>query len=219
MTYVDLTLQCTVQECDGQTSMPNEARSKDAQITTREVALKSEATAYTGMVYNVSTSTMVGTYLDLPGHIKETDDGRHGANVDLADFAGLDAAVIRLNRSQPGGISAADLEEAYGGIPDTPAVIINGLGALSTSDLPNRAVYLELDAVEWLKKTPCKLLVSDVYESPKLDGVFLQLFAAGISTVCEPANLYKLPAGKVKLTVLFPKIPITQLQCAMVAEF
>jgi len=76
-----------------------------------------------------------------------------------------------------------------------------------------------LDAVEWLKATPCKLLVSDIYESTALEGVFLRLFEGGIATVCEPANLYKLPEGIVKLTVLFSKMPITQIPCALVAEY
>ena len=163
---------------------------------------------------------MMGSYIDFPGHIKETDDGVNGANADLADFTNMSAAVIHFDRAeQPGGITADDLEKAYGGVPDTHAVIINALGSVSSFDIPPRSVYLTLNAVEWLKKTPCKLLVSDIYESTALEGVFLKLFEAGISTVCEPANLHKLPSGKVKLTVHFAKIPITQLPCTLVAEF
>ncbi|MBE6368635.1 MAG: cyclase family protein [Lentisphaerae bacterium] len=192
----------------------------DAVITEHEVALKSDRTQYTGVVYDLHTRTMIGSYIDFPGHIKETDDGVRGDNVNLADFYGIDCAVIHLDRANcPGGISAADLEAAYGGVPDTPAVIINALGSTRSFDIPQRSVYLELDAVEWLKKTPCKLLASDVYESTALEGVFLKLFEAGISTICEPANLDKLTAARVKLTVMFPKMPITQLPCAMVAEF
>ena len=190
------------------------------EIVQRDVALKSDKTEYTGVVYNISTSTMMGSYIDFPGHIKETDDGVNGANSDLADFTNMSAAVIRFDRAgQPGGITAEDLEKSYGGVPDTQAVIINALGSVSSFDIPPRSVYLTLDAVEWLKKTPCKVLVSDIYESTALEGVFLKLFEGGISTVCEPANLHKLPAGKVKLTVHFAKIPITQLPCTLVAEF
>ena len=89
----------------------------------------------------------------------------------------------------------------------------------SDEDAEDFIVNLELDAVEWLNKTPCKLLVSDVYESTALEGVFLKLFEGGIATICEPANLHKLTARKVKLTVLFSKMPITQLPCALAAEF
>ena len=190
------------------------------EIVSREVPLKSDKTQYTGVVYNISTSTMMGSYIDFPGHIKETDDGVTGANADLADFTNMSATVIHFDRAaQPGGITADDLEKACGGIIDTQAVIINALGSTGSFDIPPRSVYLTLDAVEWLTKSPCRLLVSDVYESTALEGVFLKLFEAGISTVCEPANLHKLPSGKVKLTVHFPKIPITQLPCTLVAEF
>ena len=194
-------------------------RNVEPDIVSKLVPLKSDKTEYTGVVYNVSSSTMMGSYIDFPGHIAETDDGVNGANFDLAEFTNIPAAVFHLNRTQPGGISAADLEKAFGGVPDTPAVIINGLGEKGSFDIPPRSIYLTLDAVEWLKKTPCKLLVSDVYESTALEGVFLQLFAGGIATVCEPANLHKLPDGIVKLTVLFSKMPITQIPCALVAEF
>lgn len=207
MAYVDLTA-----DFRGRKVLP--------EILQREVALKSDKTEYTGVVYNISTSTMMGSYIDFPGHIRETDDGVNGANSDLADFTNMSAAVIRFDRAgEPGGITAEDLENAYGGVPDTQAVIINALGSVSSFDIPPRSVYLTLDAVEWLKKTPCKVLVSDIYESTALEGVFLKLFEGGISTVCEPANLHKLPAGKVKLTVHFAKIPITQLPCTLVAEF
>lgn len=195
-------------------------RKVEPEIVSREVPLKSDKTEYTGVVYNISTSTMMGSYIDFPGHIKETDDGVNGANCDLADFTGMSATVIQLDRAgEPGGVSAEDLEKACGGVPDTQAVIINALGSAGSFDIPPRSVYLTLDAVEWLKATPCRLLVSDIYESTALEGVFLKLFEAGISTVCEPANLHKLPSGKVKLTVHFAKIPITQLPCTLVAEY
>jgi len=207
MAFVDLTA-----DFRGRGSCP--------EIVQREVPLKSDKTRYTGVVYNVSSSTMMGSYIDFPGHIAETDDGVLGSNVNLADFAGMPAAVIRLDRAQqPGGVTAEDLQAAFKGVPDTPAVIINALGATGSFEIPPRSVFLTLDAVEWLKATPCKLLVSDIYESTALEGVFLRLFEGGIATVCEPANLYKLPEGIVKLTVLFSKMPITQIPCALVAEY
>ena len=207
MTYVDLTADFC-------------GRKTEPEIIQRFVPLKSDKTEYTGVVYNISTSSMMGSYIDFPGHIKETDDGVNAANLDLADFTNMSATVIHFDRAnEPGGITAEDLEKACGRIPDTHAVIINALGSVRSFDIPTRSVYLTLDAVEWLKKTPCKLLVSDIYESTALEGVFLKLFEAGISTVCEPANLHKLPSGRVKLTVHFAKIPITQLPCTLVAEF
>ncbi len=189
------------------------------EIKTELVPLKSDSTAYTGVIYNLNTSTMMGSYIDFPGHIRETDNGVNGANVAMADFYRMDAAVIHFDLAGSHyGITAADLEKAYGGVPDTPAVIINALGSTRSFDIEQRSVYLTMDAVAWLKKTPCRVLVSDVYESTALEGVFLELFRGGIATVCEPANLHKLTAGKVKLSIMFSKIAVTQLPCALLAE-
>ena len=196
--------------------------SKDfpANIKVREIPLCSANTRYTGVVYDTACDSMQGSYLDLPGHIKETDDGVRADKLDLADFYRMKSSVIHLDRAgTPGGVTAKDLEEAFGGIPDTEVVIINALGKKGPNEIPNRSVYLELDVVEFLAKTPCKLLVSDIYESQRLDGVFLQLFRKGISTVCIPENLWKLTSPIVELTVLFPKMPVTQVTCSMVAEF
>ena len=44
--------------------------------------LRSEKTAYTGMIYYFDYESMSTSYLDLPGHIAETDDGRHAAMLD-----------------------------------------------------------------------------------------------------------------------------------------
>ncbi|MPM40788.1 hypothetical protein SDC9_87436 [bioreactor metagenome] len=207
MTCVDLTF-------------PHRGRRKHTDIETRHVALKSASTAYTGVIYHFSGDSMQGTYIDFPGHILETDDGRRADSTDLADFYRMEAAVIRLDRAdRPGGVSGAELEAAWGGIPRTPAVIVNALGERGPMDIPERSVWLELDAVEWLKRTGCRLLVSDIYESRALEGVFLKLFQAGIATVCEPDQLHKLTAPVVQLTVTFVKLPVTQLPCALVAEF
>ena len=115
-------------------------RKVEPEIVSREVPLKSDKTEYTGVVYNISTSTMMGSYIDFPGHIKETDDGVNGANCDLADFTGMSATVIQLDRAgEPGGVSAEDLEKACGGVPDTQAVIINALGSVGSFDIPPQA--------------------------------------------------------------------------------
>lgn len=189
-------------------------------IQMREVPLKSANTRYTGIVYDFNFDSMQGSYLDLPGHIKETDDGVRADKLDLGDFYRMRTSVIHLDRSKlPGGVSAKELEEAFGGIPDTEAVIIHALGDLDPFDIPLRSIYLELDAVDFLAKTPCRLLVSDIYESQALDGVFLQLFKKGISTVCIPANLAKVTSPLVELTVSFPKMPVTQVPCTLLAEF
>ena len=207
MTCVDLTLRGI-----GRKTAP--------EIETRHVALRSAATAYTGVVYTTTSSSMVGSYIDFPGHILETDDGVRADNVDLADFYRMDASVIHLDRADgSGGIDAAELEKAFGGVPDTPVVILNALGARGPMDIAPRSVWLTMDAVDFLIRSKCRILVSDVYESKALEGVFLKLFRAGVSTVCEPDHLSQLTARKVKLTISFVKFPVTQIPCTLVAEF
>jgi len=131
----------------------------------------------------------------------------------------IPASTIRLARANgSGAVTAAELEQASGGMPSTPALVVNALGPMNPGDIDRRTVYLDSGAVEWIIASGCKLLVSDIYESLSLDGVFLKLFANGVSTVCEPANLWKLPP-QVRLTVLFPRIQgVKQLSCRIIAE-
>ena len=193
----------------------------ELEIAVREVKLKSAQTAYTGLVYQVSSDSMQGSYLDLPGHIKETDDGLTAANIPAEKLYRLPTSVIRLERaSGSGAVSAADLERAYGGSPDSPAIIVNALGKLNPREVAPRSVYLDLSAVKWLIASGCRLLVSDIYESTALEGVFLHLFQAGIWTYCEPVNLAQITPPAVKLTVLFPKIArLTQIPCRGIVEW
>ena len=67
-----------------------------ASIFTERLPLKSSQTAYTGMIYHFRHGSMETSYLDLPGHIAETDDGRHAGNIDLREFFRREAALIRL---------------------------------------------------------------------------------------------------------------------------
>ena len=100
-----------------------------------------------------------------------------------------------------------------------PALVINALGDKEPFEIEFRTVYLDDSAVEWIINRKCKLLVSDIYESTALHGVFLKLFANGVTTVCDPVKLGKLPESEVLLTALFPLINVTQMPCRLVAEF
>ncbi len=204
MPFIDLTREITAEA---------------AGVKTQDVPLKSAATCYTGVVYRFAHDSMQGTYIDFPGHIRETDDGRTAADIPLEQLCRVPASVIHLARTNnSGAVTAAELEQAFGGVPSTPALVINALGERNSDGIDQRTVYLDSGAVAWIIGSGCKLLVSDIYESLSLDGVFLKLFAAGVSTVCEPANLWKLPA-RTHLTVLFPRIQgVTQLPCRIIAE-
>ena len=135
---------------------PAISRHSPPEFRESRLELKSAATRYTGVIYDITANSMTGSYIDFPGHIAETDDGQRGDTADLADFYRMDATVIRLNRTE-GGISGADLEKACGGVPDTPAVIINALGELGPMDIRFRSVWLTMDAVEWLIGSKCRL--------------------------------------------------------------
>ncbi len=191
------------------------------EIIRKDVHLKSGLTEYTGVVYDMKMDGMSGTYIDFPGHIAETDNGLYADNCPLDMVYRVPASVIHMDReSGSGAVSGSDLEMAFGGRVFTPALVINALGRKNPTDIENRTVYLDDSAVQWIIDSGCKLLVSDIYESVELHGVFLKIFQAGITAVCMPSNLYALAAKQVELTVLFAKMPqVTQLPCRMVAEF
>ncbi|MBR4519299.1 MAG: cyclase family protein [Victivallales bacterium] len=187
----------------------------------QQVHLKSAETEYTGVKYLYTIPGMASSYLDLPGHIAETDDGRRGDNIPADAFYQMTTKVLQLNRQSGGGaVTADDLRTAANGDFYAPCIVVNALGDLNPRDIEERSVYLTFDALEFLAEHGCRLLVSDIFESQRLDGVFLWLFQRGISTVCEPINLGRLPLDRpVRLSVIFPPLPGTQLPCRVFAEF
>jgi len=187
----------------------------------REVALKSAEIAYTGVVYDFSYKSMVGTYIDFPGHIKECDDGNNAGNCPLEDLYRQDADVIHLDCiSGSGGVSAVELEAMlHSKDSGNKVLVINALGSRDSGDIEQRTVFLDSSAVEWIIAGNYSILISDIYESRELNGVFYELFKAGIITVCEPANLNAIKGAEVKISI-FPLryAGITQLPCRLIAE-
>ncbi|MBR6470243.1 MAG: cyclase family protein [Victivallales bacterium] len=189
-------------------------------IAEHRVHLKSAGTEYTGVKYLYTVPGMASSYLDLPGHIAETDDGRRGDSIPANLFYRMPAKVLRLHRqSGDGAVTADDLLKSANGDFQAPCIIVNALGDLNPRDIDERSVYLTFDALEFLQAHGCRLLVSDIFESQRLDGVFLWLFRHGISTVCEPINLGRLPLDlPVCFSAIFPPLPATQLPCRIFAE-
>jgi hypothetical protein len=181
------------------------------------VRLKSDRTAYTGVVYDFRINSMTGSYIDFPGHIRETADDMHAGNFPLYSLYRVPATLLRPKLSGS-GITAVELEETRGNLPPTKCLVIHGRAG---TDMPliSREIYLTMEAVDWIIDSGCKLLVSDSYESERLDGVFLKLFGAGISTVCMPVNLDKLTSQLMKITVFTPLLDgIVQVPCRIAAE-
>ena len=98
-------------------------------------------------------------------------------------------------------------------------LVLNALGSRTREEVESRSVWLAADAQQWIVSQGIHLLVSDIYESQRQEGVFLDFFEAGILTVCEPENLATLDAPYVCLTALPVRFEgVTQLPCRLLAE-
>lgn len=181
--------------------------------------LQSPEIEYSGVCYNFKMNSMAGTYIDFPGHIAETDDGQDSKNYPLEKLYRRSSKVIHLNRTT-GAVSGKDLQKNCPcKINKGDALVINALGKLRFDDVPERSVYLDKSAVDWIIAQGVELLISDIYESTELIGVFHHLFAAGISTICCPVNMDKLTIPEVKITILsLPVNRVVQIPCRVIAE-
>jgi len=176
--------------------------------------------AYTALTYRFCHDSMVGTYLDLPGHIEETDDGMDAASWPADRLYRIESSVVHLDREDgSGAVGADELAAVCSSSAGLPGLVINALGPRRWDDIQERSVYLANDAVEWIVDQGTRLLVSDVYESAPPRAVFRELFRHGIATVCYPVNLHLLAAPAVILTALPVRFPgVTQLPCRILAE-
>lgn len=195
------------------------------ELEKRLIPLRSGNTAYTGVVYNYAFDSMQSTYIDFPGHIVETDDSVRADSMPISDLYRRPADVIHMDFNDgEGAVTSADLIAACPPAPDgtekAKVLIINALGHKNPRDISERSVFLDGSAVQWIIESGYKLLVSDIYESRALHGVFKMLFSHGVTTVCEPVNLFRLTAPRVWLSAIPCPIPgVTQLPCRLLAEF
>ena len=190
-------------------------------LKTSTLFLPSEWCDYTGVLHDLSNRSMCGTYIDFPGHILECDKGLAADNCPQEQFFHQEAPVIHLDRESGGGaVTADDLTAACGGHPTCDCLVLNALkSGLNPRDVDIRSVWLDRSAVEWIISTGCRCFVSDIYERKQILGVFKLLFDAGISTVCEPVNLFKLPNRAFISAVWVPFPGAKQLPCRLFAEF
>jgi len=187
----------------------------------REVRISSEGTTYTGLVYDFQMNSMGGTYIDLPGHIRETADGYDLQNYPVEKLYRLDAVVIRLDRQdKSGAVRAEDLAVSCPrNLAGCRAMIINALGNKRFDDIEERSVYLSDDSVQWIIESGVHMLISDIYESKAIHGVFLSLFSAGVATVCCPVNMHLIKSDYCKVSVFtVPAKSVTQMPCRLIAE-
>ncbi len=174
---------------------------------------------YHAFVHQFHLSSMAGTYIDFPGHIKEFDNGFDSSNYPVEKLFMVDATVIKLNRSGKQREIHSEELEAAGVALDTPAVIVDaGWNALKEKN-QDEIYFFEKDAITWFISKNIYLFVSDVYENHKDPrGIFVEFFRKGILTICNPANLEKITASKVKLCIFPLRIPgATQVPCRIIA--
>lgn len=212
MKIIDLTAPLSLNMYDKQPA---------ANMKTGVVPMTIEGKNYSAYIYDLEMGSMAGTYIDFPGHIKETFEGTDAENCPLEKLYRVKASAIHMEcRDGHGAVSADDLKSAFGGDIKTPALIINALGKLRFDDVEFRSVYLDRSAVKWIIDSGIHLIVSDIYESQQVHGVFRDLFTNGISAVCCPVNMYLIDASVCSLTVLPIHFPsATQVPCRVVAEW
>ena len=180
------------------------------------VPLSIQGGSYQGVCYRIAMNGMSGTYLDFPGHIECFDDGVHAGNARLADLVMAETTVIHLAVEEGRReVTAGDLEGA--GIEVRGAVlIVHALGEKSAADFtPDTIPYYGKSAIEWIVSKRIRVFASDIYENVrKQQGVFVELFRRGISTVCCPTSLQELRETYPRSCVVpLAMESVTQLPC------
>ncbi len=192
-----------------------------ADVTPSLVELTIRSRQFQATAYEISHHSLCGTYIDFPGHIVQTDDGMDSACYPVERLFRLRSAVIHLDRAdKPGPVTAAELQSASPGTSGCGALVINALGIRRFDEITDGSIWLDDDAAKWIIDSGVHIVMSDVYKRlPELNTVFSDLFAARISTVCDPVNLHRLTDPHVLLTVMpmsFQKV--NQIPCRVIAE-
>ncbi|MBT9138541.1 MAG: hypothetical protein DDT31_01107 [Syntrophomonadaceae bacterium] len=187
----------------------------------KEIPLREKT--YRGLIYQYHLSSMDGTYIDLPGHIAEFDDGFDMAKYPLEKLFMVDTLFIRLKRERAERkITAEELETACPSMEKPfSALCIHALGDKNFYDYSQATIpYYQKDAVEWIIRKNIHLFISDVYENHhEPEGIFMELFKNSISTVCHPVNLQEIKNDFIKITALPVRAKgATQIPCRLIAS-
>ena len=187
----------------------------------KKISMREET--YRRVIYQYHLNSMDGTYIDLPGHIAEFDDGFDAANYPVENLFMVDTLFIRLKReSAERKITAEELEMACPSVEKPfSALCIHALGNKNFYNYNQIPMpYYQKDAVEWIIKKDIHLFISDVYENHnEPEGIFVELFKNKISTVCCPVNLQRIKNDFVKITVLPLRVKgATQIPCRLIAS-
>lgn len=181
------------------------------------VTVPSGSRTYHAICHTIEMDGMSGTYLDFPGHIRETDDGHDAGSVEMEQFYLLETTVIRLNRQgRPPEITRLELEQTGTPVRGS-ALIIHALGEQNFLDFPKEAdmPYFGESTFDWITATGIRLFASDVYEKQgDARGIFPALFRVGIAAVCHPVHLSAVPAPYTHCCAIFNRHPgAVQIPC------
>jgi len=208
MAIIDLTLPVVPEEDDHPT------------LRTEEWHFTTGSEPFDALVHWYHHGSMVGTYIDFPGHIKETADGFDAVSYPAERIFRVESTVVHLDRTDgSGAVSADELEQAAPPVRGG-GLVINALGATRFDGIEERSVWFAADALQWIADQGVHLLVADIYESDiDPQNTFLNLFRAGICTVCYPIELHRLEVPYVRLTALPLRYPgAMQIPCRLIAE-
>lgn len=178
-----------------------------------------EDKTYNAPIHNFRISSMDGTYIDFPGHIKEFNDGFDASNYPIEKLFMVDASLLRLNRSGKGReIHVEELESCNIKI-DTPCIIVDSGWNRISQRRQDDIYFFGKDAIQWFISKRIYLFVSDVYENHKEPrGIFIEFFKNRILTVCNPVNLERITKSKIKICVFPLRIPgAVQVPCRILA--
>jgi kynurenine formamidase len=219
MEILDLTL--VAEQTEQQKTAPDRPWTERRTLKTNVWTIPAGGEAYHARVHVFNNWSMTGTYLDLPGHIVETDDGDDAATLPVERLFRVPADVIRLDRQdRSGAVTADDLAAACPPGAAAEALIVNALGDRRFDAIVERSVFLSRDAIRWIIGRRVRLLVADVFESAEIpQNVFPMLFGAGVATICCPECLGRIRAPRVRVTALPIRMRgATQIPCRFVVE-
>jgi len=184
-------------------------------ISPRFVPLEIEGKKYQGVIYDLTLSSMSGTYIDFPGHIAEFDNGLDATNYPWEDLFLVETTVLHLDRQgRKREIEVSELTEYR---VSTPGLLINTgwKGEIFDPDV----YFYSKQAIDWIVQKKIRLFLSDVYENhARPQGIFVELFKADVATVCLPTNLDRITRPVVKICVLpLCLAGATQVPCRVLA--
>ena len=163
-------------------------------------------------------SSHTGTYLETTAHFNGYEGNQLLQDIDVEELVHIPCYVIHLDPLRFGRlnspISAADLEQAAGGVdfaPNSAILFSCGWENWDSGDFLDGSPYLTRSAIQWLLSWEPKIIGSDIpaWQGPAEEDVF-EIFSKHNSLLLAPlVNLKDAPISGGRLTVLTPNLTDT----------